>query len=92
MLQNGDTVEFINKLKEKPGRDIIVYGGANFVSSLISSGLIDEYNLFVNPSAIGKGLRIFSDADDYKRLILNESRSFDCGVVLNRYVPDKVKQ
>jgi dihydrofolate reductase len=88
-LQNGDTVEFINKLKEKPGKDIIVYGGANFVSSLIRSGVIDEYNLFINPTAIGKGLTIFSEIDAYNRLQLNESKSYDCGVVLNQYVPLK---
>jgi dihydrofolate reductase len=40
--------------------DIIVYGGATFVASLIDHDLLDELNLFVNPVAIAEGLRVFT--------------------------------
>ena len=58
-VENGDLAEAVNQLKNRPGKDIIVYGGATFVSSLIERSLIDEMNLFVNPVAIGSGMRAF---------------------------------
>ena len=76
----------ITKLKNKDGKDIIVYGGAGFVSSLINKDLIDELYLFINPTAIGEGLSIFKQR---KKLKLVESVAFDCGIVLLKYEPSK---
>src|SRR6478672_1016898 len=47
-LAKGDLSEEINTLKNKNGKDILVFGGAGFVSSLVKEGLIDEYHLIVN--------------------------------------------
>ena len=49
----------VAKLKNSEGGDIIAYGGAGFDTSLIKAGLIDEYHLFINPTALGEGLTIF---------------------------------
>lgn len=87
VLAKGDINNEIRSLKEKNGKDLIVYGGANFVSSLIKNNLIDEYYLFVNPTAIGKGLSIFSSLNENFKLNLVENKSFDCGIVLNHYQP-----
>lgn len=84
-LANGDLVDEINKLKNQNGKDIIVYGGGNFVSSLIKEGLIDEFHLLVNPVAIGDGMTIFKGLADRKNFTLVKSRSFDCGIVLLHY-------
>lgn len=81
-LANGDLTEEVNNLKNKPGKDIIVYGGANFVSHLIDNNLIDELNLFVNPAAIGNGMRIFNGRVD---LEMQKSVSYPCGIVVNTY-------
>lgn len=86
---NGDLVSEIIKLKEKAGKDIIVYGGAEFVSSLIKEDLIDEYLLFVNPVAIKEGLTIFDKIPDMKKLILTDSKQFDCGINLLCYTLSK---
>ncbi|MEK6821272.1 MAG: dihydrofolate reductase family protein, partial [archaeon] len=59
VLAKGSIVEEVNRLKQQKGKDMIVYGGAGFVSSLVQHHLIDEYYLFVNPVVIGKGMRIF---------------------------------
>src|SRR5256884_6596034 len=48
----------VTRLKEQRGKDIVVYGGATFVSALLEYYLIDELNIFVNPVAIGRGMRI----------------------------------
>jgi dihydrofolate reductase len=82
VIDNGDLFEEVSKLKNQKGGDIIVYGGATFVSALIRAGLIDEFNLFVNPVAIGNGLTIFRSLDKNQNLTLLKSISFSCGIVL----------
>jgi dihydrofolate reductase len=86
-LAKGNIVDEVNAIKAQDGRDIVVYGGANFVSSLIRHDLIDEYNLFINPTAIGKGLTIFGGVADAFRLKLIEATPYECGITVNRYVP-----
>jgi len=85
-LAKGDIEKEISQIKGQPGKDIIVYGGASFVSSLIQNNLIDQLYLFVNPAAIGNGLSIFNSRTHLK---LIKSISFSCGVVLLNYEPVK---
>lgn len=86
VLAKGDIVETVNNLKKQEGRDIIVYGGASFVSSLIKNNLIDEYYLFINPQAIGNGMDVFGEVNGVFKLKLVESRIFECGIVVNKYI------
>jgi dihydrofolate reductase len=83
-VENGDLVEAVNRLKNQPGKDIVVYGGATFVRNLIARKLIDELNIFVNPVAIGEGLRIFSRRTP---LTLLASTGYPSGIVINSYAP-----
>ncbi|HTD39379.1 MAG TPA: dihydrofolate reductase family protein, partial [Mucilaginibacter sp.] len=62
-LADNAMVTEITQLKKQGGLDIIMYGGAEFVSSVIKAGLIDEYHLFVNPAAVGKGMAIFKELE-----------------------------
>jgi dihydrofolate reductase len=79
-VENGDLVTAIKNLKSKEGKDIIVYGGAGFVSSLIKEGLIDEFNFFVNPVMINKGLRIFDLLEHRQKLLPVSATLYDCGI------------
>ena len=81
-LAKGDLVTEVNKLKNMPGKDIIVYGGASFVSALIKANLFDEFLLFVNPTAVGEGLAIFHERRD---LTLVSSQAYACGVTVMHY-------
>lgn len=83
-VENADLAAAVHALKKAPGKDIIVYGGASFVSSLISQNLIDEYYIFRNPVAIGKGLSIFQER---KLLKLDSTIAYKNGKILNKYVP-----
>ncbi|MEO1052086.1 MAG: dihydrofolate reductase family protein [Bacteroidota bacterium] len=83
-LVSGDLTKEVSSLKKQMGKDIIVYGGGEFVSSLISANLIDEYYLFVNPVALGGGMSIFKQRTN---LQLAESIAFDCGITLLKYLP-----
>jgi len=86
-LATGTLADEIKKLKQKDGKDMIVYGGSSFVSSLIKEGLIDEFHLFVNPTALGNGMPIFERLDKKQFLKLKQSVAFDCGIVLLCYEP-----
>lgn len=81
-ILKGNMETEIKKLKNKNNGDIIVYGGASLVSSLIDANLIDEYHFIINPVALGKGLPIFKTK---KNLKMVDTRLFDCGIVINQY-------
>ena len=89
VLAKGDLVDEITQLKKQDGKDIIAYGGAIFVSALIQQGLIDEFHLFINPTAIGNGMTIFKELDRKQNLTLVKSTSFDCGIVVLHYEPKR---
>jgi len=84
-LAKGDIVREITALKRKKGKDIIVYGGDSFVSSLIQHGLIDEYYLLVNPVSLGNGQSAFNPLQNSPRLALVKCKPFACGAVLLHY-------
>ncbi len=86
-IATGDLTDEINKLKRQEGKDIIVYGGASFDSSLIKAGLIDEFHLFVNPTAVGNGMALFGDLNRKQKFTLIQSIAFDCGIVVLHYEP-----
>ena len=88
-IATGDLVEEVSKIKRQNGRDIIVYGGASFDSSLIKEKLIDEFYLFINPVAIGNGMTIFKDLNDIQKYTLIESKVFESGKILLRYEPKR---
>jgi dihydrofolate reductase len=86
VIANGNLVEEVNKLKNAEGKDLIVYGGSSFVSSLIRENLVDEFHLFVNPVALGNGGAIFSGLKDVQQLQFKQSVTFNCGIVLLVYM------
>ena len=81
-LAQGDTTEEINRLKGQKGNDIIVYGGASFVSHLIRNHLVDELILIVNPIALGSGMKIFHEKTHLKPTGVHP---FSCGVNVLTY-------
>ena len=89
ILAKGDLVDEITKLKNQDGKDIIVYGGSTFVSALIKKGLVDEFHLFINPTATGNGMTIFKELDRQQNLTLIKSTAFDCGIVVLNYEPKR---
>ena len=84
-IANGNLADEINRLKRQNGKDMIVYGGASFVSALIKERLIDAFHLFVNPVVLGDGLTIFKEINHKQNLKLVNSIPFDCGIVLLHY-------
>lgn len=85
VLAQGDLVDEITALKQQAGGDLIVYGGGEFVASLVKEGLIDEYHLFINPTALGTGMPIFDQVRANYALQLIKSTAFRCGIVALHY-------
>jgi dihydrofolate reductase len=88
-LATGDLIDEVIKLKSESGKDIIVYGGATFDSSLIKAGLIDEFHLLINPAAIGSGMAIFKDISEIQKFTLIKFMPFECGIVELQYEPKR---
>jgi dihydrofolate reductase len=78
----GELSEEVSRLKQEPGRDILVHGGAELVQSLSKLGLIDEYRVIVHPVALGDGAPLFGGPVD---LELVNSRTFATGAVALTY-------
>lgn len=84
-LAAGGMAEEVNALKRRIEGDIIVFGGVGFASALVAAGLVDEFQLFVNPAAVGAGRSIFGQLPDGLQLQLLDSAAYDCGIVVVRY-------
>jgi len=82
---SGDIADEIKNLKENKGKDIVVYGGNSFVSSLVEHKLVDEYYLLINPLAISSDEPILKFINSSLQLTLKECKPFPCGTVLLCY-------
>jgi dihydrofolate reductase len=74
-------LEEIRKMKQKPGKDMYVVGGATLVSSLMNLGLIDELRLMVNPLVLGGGKALFKDVKERHGLKLEQAKALKSGKV-----------
>lgn len=79
--------EEIRKMKEQPGKDMVVYGSGMVVSELARLGLVDEYRLFVAPIVLGSGKLLLKDLKKEMKLKFIESKPLSNGVVLLCYTP-----
>jgi dihydrofolate reductase len=78
---NDNIVEEVNKLKNKPGKDIWLYGGASLITTFINLGLVDEFRLSVHPVILGEGKPLFIDIKQRLNLKMVNTRTFSSGVV-----------
>jgi dihydrofolate reductase len=86
-VASGDLAEEIARMKAQDGKPIVAHGGASFVRSLISAGLVDEYALLVYPVALGQGLPIFSGLAKPRPMKLVNSQVFPGGSAAQVYRP-----
>ena len=87
ILAKGNLSEEIANFKKQSGNDILVFGGAGFVSSLIKEGLIDEYHLILNPTAMGNGMTIFNSLDRIQKFTPIQAKLFSGGKTVLSYKP-----
>ncbi|HET7003693.1 MAG TPA: dihydrofolate reductase family protein [Puia sp.] len=75
----------INTIKQREGKNILIFGSPGASQSLLNQGLIDEFWLFVNPIILGKGMPLFKDITGTTNLKLVESKTFAIGVIALHY-------
>jgi dihydrofolate reductase len=80
-LVKGNVAEEIAKLKDQPGKDMIVLGSPRFAHHLMQLGLVDEYKMTISPVVLGKGLPYFKDIPEKMNLKLNQFKKFDSGAI-----------
>ena len=80
-LVKENVAEEITKLKQQPGKNLIIIGSPGFASTLMNLGLIDEYWLNVNPVVLGSGNPLFKGLKDRINLKLVSTKTFSSGVV-----------
>ncbi|MDT8977220.1 dihydrofolate reductase family protein [Paenibacillus sp. chi10] len=78
---NDNILEEVNTLKNKPGKDIWLYGGASLITTFIRLGLVDEFRLSVHPVILGEGKPLFMDIKQRLNVKLVHTRTFSSGVV-----------
>ena len=86
-LVKGDMAAEIRKMKKEPGENMVIFGSGSIVSQLAQEGLIDEYQIVVNPVALGKGRTMFEGIKEKLTLKLTKTRTFGNGNVLLCYEP-----
>jgi dihydrofolate reductase len=86
-LVNDNMVEEVKKMKQLPGKDMAVLGSGSIVTQFADQGLIDEYQIMLDPVALGDGTPIFKGIRQKLDLKLTKSRTFKSGVVLLCYQP-----
>jgi len=82
---NGSLVEEITKIKNQPGKNIHLVGGAKLAAGLMDTGLVDEYHLFVHPVIINKGKSFFQLSTHRHSLELIDVQKLRDGVALLVY-------
>ncbi len=86
-LVKDDLVGAVRRMKAQRGPGMAIMGSGAIVSQLAGTGLIDAYELIVNPVALGAGRTIFDGIRARVDLELTESRVFENGKVFLNYVP-----
>ena len=85
MLVKGDLPSAVRKLKAEPGEGMVILGSGSVVSQLAQEGLIDEFQVVVNPVVLGGGRTMFNGVKQKLNLNLVETRHFPSGKVFLRY-------
>jgi dihydrofolate reductase len=86
-LVKDDMLVEVRRLKQGAGKDLTVLGSGSIVAQLAEEGLIDEYQVLLNPVAIGQGKTMFEGLKHRLDLKLVRTRAFGNGNVQLTYVP-----
>lgn len=84
VVGNG-LVEAVTALRAQPGRNMVLFGGAETAAAFMEHELIDEYRLFVHPLLLGSGTPLFPSTVETSGLRLVDVMTFDSAVVQMHY-------
>lgn len=85
-LVKGDIGAAVRRMKNEPGKGMVILGSGSIVSQLTQAGLIDEYQIVVHPVVLGQGKSMFAGITETLSLTLTKTRVFGNGNVVLWYV------
>jgi dihydrofolate reductase len=85
-LINENLLHEVRKIKNKPGKDVFIFGSADLSATLIEHHLIDEFRIMINPVILGKGTPLFKNVRKKINLQLLKTKVFGNGNVLLNYL------
>ena len=88
-LLRGDAGEAVSKLKQQPGKDLVVLGSGDLIQTLMRRDLIDEYLIMIHPRVLGSGRRLFTEESSFADLDLVDCKPTPKGVLLASYRPKR---
>lgn len=86
-LVTNNMTDEVRKLKQNSDRNLTILGSGNIITQLADQGLIDEYQIMLDPVALGNGIPIFKGISHKLDLNLIQTKTFKSGVVLLCYQP-----
>ncbi len=75
----------ILRLKQQPGRNLVLICGPDLLSTLVEFGLVDEYRLLIQPRVAGRGKTLFGNITQNLQLKLLSAKVLESGVVMHHY-------
>ena len=87
LLSPNDAVGDIALMRRKDGGDLVIWGSASLVRTLLAAGLVDELNLMIEPIVLGGGKRIFPDDGMARPMELVKCVTAPTGVLVCTYRP-----
>jgi dihydrofolate reductase len=85
LLIKDNLPEAFARLKQQPGKDMMIFGSPGLVKSLTKLDLIDEYHLLMQPTILGSGLPLFGELDHRVRLRLVENTTLGENIAALHY-------
>jgi dihydrofolate reductase len=84
-LIKDNIAEEVNRLKQQPGKDLVIFGSPGLAKSFMRLGLIDEYKLTLHPVILGNGITLFDSGINISSLKLLETKTLGSGVITLHY-------
>jgi dihydrofolate reductase len=85
ILISGDIKTQVEKIKTEPGKQIVIFGGAELVCSLLNMDIVDELVLAICPVLLGKGKPFFPDIQKRIDWKVKEVKNYSSGLISITY-------
>ncbi len=83
----ASVVAQLKKLKEEDGPDLWVWGSGNLIQTLLKNHLVDRMHLWIHPTTIGSGKRLFAEGTEAQGFKLVDSKIGATGLIFATYEP-----
>lgn len=84
-IVKDDMIGALKRLKEESPKDMTILGSGNILTQIADAGLIDEYQIMIDPKLIGDGVPMFKGLSNHISLKLVDTKVFNSGIVLLQY-------